>query len=103
VSSALAGAPSASTPHGGWELTPIGRGSWRICDPARRRADADCLIAYVERNSTGSLEVLWLRRPCPRTTRFRGFGELLAALDAAVAAASDRSAAPSPIRHFPPR
>lgn len=95
--------PSASTPHGDWELTPIGRNSWRVCDLARRHADADCLIAYVERNTTGTLDVLWLRRPCPRTTRFRDFGELLTALDAAVAAGSDRSSAPSPIRHLPPR
>ncbi|MGB3374554.1 MAG: hypothetical protein WBA87_05385 [Microbacterium sp.] len=103
MSTTLSDPPSASTPHGGWELTPIGRDSWRICDPSQRHADADCLIAYVERNSTGSLDVLWLRRPCPRTTRFHDFGELLRALDAAVAAASDRSVAPSPIRHFPPR
>ncbi|HTN54643.1 MAG TPA: hypothetical protein VLZ82_00565 [Microbacterium sp.] len=103
MSTALSEPPNASTPHGAWELNPIGRNSWRICDLAQRHADADCLIAYVERNSTGSLDVLWLRRPCPRTTRFRDFGELLAALDAAVAAAADRSAAPSPIRHFPPR
>lgn len=103
MSTTLSEPPNASTPHGSWELTPIGHDSWRICDLARRQADADCLIAYVERNSTGSLDVLWLRRPCPRTTRFRGFSELLSALDAAVAAASDRSARPSPIRHFPPR
>lgn len=103
MSTVLSDPPNASTPHGAWELNPIGRDSWRICDLARRHADADCLIAYVERNSTGSLDVLWLRRPCPRTTRFRDFGELLVALDAAVAAAADRSAPPSPIRHFPPR
>lgn len=103
MSTTLSDPPNASTPHGAWEVTPLGRGSWRICDLARRQADADCLIAYVERNSTGSLDVLWLRRPCPRTTRFHDFDELIAALDAAVAAASDRSAPPSPIRHFPPR
>lgn len=103
MSMRLSDPPSPSTPHGGWEITPIGRDNWRICDLARRQADADCLIAYVERNSTGSLDVLWLRTPCPRTTRFHDFGELLTALNAAVDAASDRSAAPSPIRHFPPR
>ena len=69
--------PIPATPSGGWELTPLGRDSWRICDPARRQADADCLIAYVDRSPTGVLDVLWLRTPCPRTTRFRDFQQLI--------------------------
>lgn len=103
MSSTLVDPPSAPIPHGDWELTPLGRDSWRVCDPARKQGDADCLIAYVERNSTGSLDVLWLRRPCPRRTRFRDFAQLLKALDEAVFAASDRSREPSPIPHRPPR
>lgn len=102
MSIVLSDPPSAPAPNSPWEITAIGRDSWRICDPARRQADADCLIAYVERNITGSLDVLWLRMPCPRRTRFHDFPELIRALDAAVAAASDRSAPPSPIPHFPP-
>lgn len=103
MSTTLSDPPSAPVPRGDWELTPLGRDSWRVCDRARRQGDADCLIAYVERNSTGSLDVLWLRRPCPRLTRFRDFKHLLDALDEAVITASDRSRAPSPIRHMPPR
>ncbi|MFD5226411.1 hypothetical protein ACFWHT_12385 [Microbacterium sp. NPDC058342] len=102
MSITLSDPPSTPAPHGDWELTPLGRDNWRICDRARRQGDADCLIAYVERNSTGSLDVLWLRRPCPRRTRFHDFAQLLSALDEALAMASDRSRAPSPIRHFPP-
>ncbi|MGN7977693.1 hypothetical protein ACTJJ4_08980 [Microbacterium sp. 22195] len=103
MSTVLSDPPNAPTPRGDWEVTWLGRDSWRICDRARRQGDADCLIAYVERNSTGSLDVLWLRRPCPRRTRFRDFAQLLGDLDAAVSAASDRSRAPSPIPHLPPR
>ncbi|MDT0158302.1 hypothetical protein Q9R19_11750 [Microbacterium sp. ARD32] len=103
MSTVLSDPPSAPAPHGDWELTPLGRESWRICDRARRHGDADCLIAYVERGSTGTLDVLWLRRPCPRRTRFADFAQLFAALDAAVNAASDRSKAPSPIPHLSPR
>lgn len=94
--------PIPGTPHGDWELTPLGRDSWRICDPARRQADADCLIAYVDRSPTGVLDVLWLRTPCPRTTRFRGFRQLFEALDLAVANASNRAQKPSPIPGRPP-
>lgn len=102
MSTALPDSARAPSPHGDWELTPLGRDNWRICDRARRQGDADCLIAYVERNSTGTLDVLWLRRPCPRRTRFHGFGQLLDALDDAVRAASDRSRPPVLIRHLPP-
>lgn len=94
--------PRSSASHGRWELDRLGHDSWRICDPARRQADADCLIAYVDRHPSGVLDVLWLRTPCPRTTRFRDFDRLFEALDLAVANASDRSRAPSPIRHRPP-
>lgn len=98
----LSDPPRAPAPHGNWELTPLGRDSWRICDRKRSHADADCLIAYVDRSSFGTLDVLWLRTPCPRRTRFPDFAELFRALDAAVAAAGDRSRAPNPIRHRPP-
>lgn len=91
MSTTLTDPPSAATPHGDWEVTSIGVDSWRICDPARRQADADCLIAYVERNITRSLDVLWLRTPCPRRTRFRDFGELFLALDRAIAEAPGRA------------
>jgi len=91
-----------SSDHERWELTRLGHDSWRICDPNRRKADAGCLIAYVDRQSTGALDVLWLRTPCPHTTRFKNFDRLFAALDLAVANASDRARAPFPIPHRPP-
>ncbi|WCM55401.1 hypothetical protein [Microbacterium sp. EF45047] len=94
--------PTSPAPHGDWDLTPLGRDSWRICDPSRRQGDAECLIAYVERNDTGTLDVLWLRRPCPRRSRFHDFADLFSELDAAVAAASDRSRPPVTIPHMPP-
>jgi len=102
MSTALSDVPRSPAPHGDWELTSLGRDSWRICDRARKQGDADCLIAYVERNSTGTLDVLWLRTPCPRRSRFRDFPQLLTALDEAVAGASDRSRPPVQIRHRPP-
>jgi len=102
VTTPLSDLPSSPVPHGDWELTPLGRDNWRICDRARKQGDADCLIAYVERNSTGTLDVLWLRTPCPRRSRFHDFPQLLTALDEAVAGASDRSLPPVQIRHLPP-
>lgn len=94
--------PKPSASHGRWEVTRLGHDAWRICDLARRQADADCLIAYVDRQPTGVLDVLWLRTPCPRSTRFRSFDRLFEALDLAIANVSDRSRAPSPIPHRPP-
>ncbi|UWF77246.1 hypothetical protein [Microbacterium neungamense] len=46
--------------------------------------------------------MLWLRRPCPRRSRFHDFADLFSELDAAVAAASDRSRPPVTIPHMPP-
>lgn len=94
--------PKPPASHGKWELTRLGHDSWRICDPARRQGDAECLIAYIDRHPAGTLDVLWLRTPCPRSTRFRDFQHLFEALDLAVARASDRSRPPSPIPHRPP-
>ena len=102
MSATLADGPSMPASHARWELSPLGRDSWRICDRARRQADADCLIAYVDQQPIGTLDVLWLRTPCPRSTRFRDFRHLFEALDLAVAEASVRSQAPSPIPHRPP-
>lgn len=102
MSATVSDEPRHPSVHGGWELTRLNHDSWRICDPSRRQGDAECLIAYADRHPTGMLDVLWLRTPCPRTTRFRDFDHLFEALDLAVAKASDRSRPPSPIPHRPP-
>lgn len=96
------GGSTSPAPHDRWELTRLVHDSWRICDVERRKADTECLIAYVDRHPTGTLDVLWLRTPCPRTSRFKSFDRLFEALDLAQASASDRSQAPSPIPHRPP-
>lgn len=94
---------TASTPTSAWEIVPLGRSAWRICDRARAHSDAERLIAYVDRNELGTLEVLWLLSPCPTRSRYRDLDELLADLDAAVIAAErPRSSRPRPIPHFPP-
>lgn len=86
-----------------WEIIPLGRGGWRVCDAAREHNDAQRLVAYVEKSDAGTLDVLWLRSPCPTRSRYRDFEELIRDLDAAVdAARTDRSARPWEIPHFPP-
>src|SRR5690606_19266822 len=60
--------PPAAT---AWELVPLGRSGWRICDAGRGPADAERLVAYAEKDELGIIEVLWLRSPCPRRSRYR--------------------------------
>lgn len=96
-------APEPPKPASAWEVVPLGRSAWRICDRARDYSDAERLIAYVDRNELGTLEVLWLRSPCPTRSRYRDLDELLADLDAAViAGVQPRSMRPKQIPHFPP-
>ena len=96
-------APEPPKPASAWEVVPLGRNAWRICDRTRGFSDAERLIAYVDRNELGTLEVLWLRSPCPTRSRYRDLSELLADLDAAVVAdVQPRSAQPQEIPHFPP-
>lgn len=96
-------APEPPKPASAWEIVPLGRSAWRVCDRSLGHSDAGRLIAYVDRNEIGTLEVLWLRSPCPTRSRYRNFDELLAELDAAHAAINlPRSARPKQIPHFPP-
>lgn len=96
-------APEPPKPASAWEVLPLGRSAWRICDRARGQSDGSRLVAYVDRNETGTLEVLWLRSPCPNRSRYRDLDELLADLDAAmVGEATPRFARPKEIPHFPP-
>ena len=87
-----------------WEIIPLGRGAWRISDGSKKQTDAGRLVAYVDRNESGTLEVLWLRSPCPTRSRYRNLDELLADLDTATAAGPtpSRSTRPNQIPHFPP-
>ncbi|WP_243229703.1 hypothetical protein [Microbacterium sp. CIAB417] len=93
--------PSPATPA--WEIVPLGHTGWRICDATRGHTDPSRMVAYAEKSEIGAIEVLWLRSPCPNRSRYRDLDELLADLDAAVAAAEvDRSTRPFEIPHFPP-
>jgi hypothetical protein len=86
-----------------WEVLPLGANAWRICDSAREPMDPSRLVAYMDRSDTGSLDVLWLRSPCPTRSRYRDLDELLADLDAAAAEGRvSRSVRPQQISHFPP-
>ncbi|MGO2049901.1 MAG: hypothetical protein ACTH2E_05505 [Microbacterium sp.] len=97
--------PETPRPASVWEVIPIARAAWRICDGAVAESDAARLVAYVDRNETGTYDVLWLRSPCPTRSRYRDLDELLAELDAAVADAMalPRSTRPTHIPHYPPR
>ncbi|MCS3843777.1 hypothetical protein [Microbacterium sp. AK031] len=88
-----------------WEVIPLGHGAWRISDGSRKQNDPGRLVAYVDRNDMGTLEVLWLRSPCPTRSRYRDIDELLANLDDAVAAGLNTVSSatrPNEIPHFPP-
>jgi len=90
-------------PASAWEVIPLARAGWRICDGALTETDPSRLVAYVDRNETGTLDVLWLRSPCPTRSRYRDLDELLADLDAAADAATvSRRERPNQIPHFPP-
>lgn len=96
-------APEPSKEAPVWEILPLAGGAWRICDGALTDSDASRLVAYVDRHETGTLDVLWLRSPCPSRSRYRNMDELLADLDAAVLlATSSRSTRPKDIPHFRP-
>lgn len=86
-----------------WELLPLERNAWRLCDGSRGPHDPSRLVGYIERTDYGTLDVLWLRSPCPVRSRYRSMEELLGDLDAAVAnPTAARSAPPTVIPHFPP-
>jgi len=97
--------PEPPRPASVWEVIPIARTAWRICDGALSESDASRLVAYVDKNEIGSYDVLWLRSPCPTRSRYRDLGELLADLDAANTAARPlpRATRPIQIPHLPPR
>lgn len=96
--------PDPSSAAVAWEIVPLGRTGWRICDASRGHADAARLVAYAEKSETGAVEVLWLRSPCPTRSRYRDMDEVIADLDAAVAKAEcgGRASRPWDIPHFPP-
>ncbi|UJP10204.1 hypothetical protein L2X99_00295 [Microbacterium sp. KUDC0406] len=90
-----------------WDVKAIDGTRWRIRDGACRANDADCLVAYIERDGLGLYDVLWLRNPCPARTRYRDIAHVLADLDGVAGTAAAprrrRSEAPTPIPHLAPR
>lgn len=95
--------PEQLTSTSAWEVMPLGHDAWRICDQARESHDPSRLVAYVDRIGTGTLDVLWLRSPCPARSRYEDLDELLTDLDAAIAADRvSRVARPKQIPRFPP-
>lgn len=97
-----------STPRPGvrWRMTPLDRTCWRIHDTSRAVDDAECLVAYVERNDLGMYDVLWLRSPCPTRSRYRTLDQLRHELDEATqwgTGRQPRSQAPNPVPSLPPR
>lgn len=97
--------PAAEGRSDRWEVIPIGRTAWRICDATRHHGDAERLVAYVDADDGGALEVLWLRNPCPTTSRYHAMAEILDELSAAqpIEVVRDRAAPPRSIPHFPPQ
>lgn len=90
-----------------WDVRAIDGTRWRIRDGACRADDADCLIAYVERDALGLYDVLWLRNPCPARTRYRDIAHGLVDLDGVTGGAAPpnrpRSDPPMPIPHLSPK
>lgn len=66
-----------------WEVMPLGRTAWRICDSSLTESDPSRLIAYVDRNEAGMFDVLWLLSPCPTRSRYRDLEAILTDLDTA--------------------
>lgn len=90
-----------------WQVTAIDDARWRVRDGACRANDADCLVAYIERDRPGLYDVLWLREPCPVRTRYQHIAHALADLDGITGAAAPkngrRADRPTPIAHLSPR
>lgn len=90
-----------------WDVKAIDGARWRIRDRGCRADDADCLVAYVERDTLGLFTVLWLRNPCPPRTRYRVIAHVLKDLDRVTGDDSPprrpRSDPPTPIAHIAPR
>jgi hypothetical protein len=86
------------------ELTRVGEGCWRLCDPALHESDPRRLVAFVE-CAEDHVTVLWLR-DTHADTRFDTLEDALAAADSLLAPRARRAVRaqrPVPIPHFPPR
>jgi hypothetical protein len=86
------------------ELTRVGKGCWRLCDPALHESDPRRLVAFVE-CAEDHVTVLWLR-DTHADTRFDTLEDALAAADSLLAPRARRAVRaqrPVPIPHFPPR
>lgn len=83
-------------------LEPLDRRTWRLCDHAPDRYDAECLIGLVEHTDHGEYEVTWvmLGGGCDR------YPTLTAVMSAAIdlVGRADRPhGRPYPIPHIPPQ
>ncbi|WP_051039505.1 hypothetical protein [Microbacterium sp. B24] len=65
-------------------LEPIDDGAWRLCDRNVDSADADSLVAYIERRG-GRYEITWIHDDLSNAT-YDSLGELLAEAATALAA-----------------
>jgi hypothetical protein len=84
-----------------FRLQALGRDCWRLCDSAVAEADADVVLAYVERRSDGRYEATWVRGGAG----FAVFGSVDALFQGAarhLAECAPRRGKPRPIAHRPP-
>lgn len=81
-------------------LQPLGPDAWRLCDRSVAEADAENVLAYVERRN-GRYEVTWVRGGAG-TSVFASVDALLAGAMQHLAECSSRRRKPRPIAHRPP-
>lgn len=65
-------------------MEPIDDGSWRLCDRTVDSADADSLVAYIERRG-GRYDIIWIHDDLANAT-YDSLREMLAEAATALAA-----------------
>ncbi|MDJ1114566.1 hypothetical protein [Microbacterium dauci] len=84
-----------------FRLQPLGRDCWRLCDSAVAEADAEVVLAYVERRSDGRYEATWVRGGAG-SALFGSVDALLSGAARHLAECAPRRVKPRPIAHRPP-
>lgn len=82
-------------------LQPLGSHAWRLCDSTVAEADAENVLAYVERTADSRYEVTWVRGGAG-TAVFASIDALFAGAAQHLAECSSRRRKPRPIAHRPP-